>query len=192
MEKKEKQLLTIIMAEERGIVNLNGGRNKAKRMFFETAEGFNGQGWVMNERSLTASYPLNVPWYYDLEPLKYQGRPTWKFIPKKEDDLTPEDKAYRRQVIQAKQSVPPERAASPSPQPSDQDLCNTIVCATSYVAATLLAASGKEPVDEILLRAMEMKSDIEYMISAKSKVNTNKPTERVEKVDQPVEDDIPF
>lgn len=189
MERKEKQLLKLIKVQVIGSVNLNGGKIKGLRCEAETADGLKGQIWARDQRSLEKNYPLNVVRHYDLVPKECHGKMIWKIEVTPPQNITPQDLERRREVIATNQPVSLERVAARSTQSPDPDLCSTIVCATSYLAATLLAANGKEHVDEILLRALEMKKDIEYMINGPSKeVKVAKEEEVVEVAD----DDIPF
>lgn len=201
MERKEKQLLTITKITEMGPMNFNGGKVKGKRYEVDTAEGPNGQVWAMGAWSLEKNYPLNVPWYYDLVPKDYFGEPIWKFEVRGADTLTEQDKAYRRKVIASKQPVHEkdavakqplrvERPEAPSAPSQDPDLRHMIVCATAYLAATMLASNEKEHIDEILPRALLMKSDIEYMINEKKKDRSGGlPDISTEHFD---DDDVPF
>lgn len=201
MEKKEKQLLTINKITEIGIVNFYGGRVKGNRYEVETTEGINGQVWAMGDWRLNKNYPLNEPWYYDLIPTDYYSKPIWKFVTCNSNRLTEQDKAYRREVIAskqpilakdavAKQPLRVERPEAPLAPSQDADLRNMIVCATAYLAATMLASNDKEHIDEILPRALLMKSDIEYMIIEKKKDRPGGlPDISTEHFD---DDDVPF
>ncbi len=161
MENKESQLLTITEIVDGGQVNLNGGKSKGLRKLIKTKEGVQGQAWVMSDKSLKANYPLNELRYYDLKPLQYMGKDSWKFSPKRADDISPQEKEARMRAIASDETTPASATEVPSRLQLDKDTLNAHLSGLAVLGAAILVASGKENADGIVPRALLLKRSMQ-------------------------------
>lgn len=164
MEQKERKRLTITKTTNIGTVKLNGGKSNGLRFVVETAEGLNGQVWVMNDNSLHKNYPIGKPRFYNIEQMEVHGEFTWKISVARTDELSADDKAQMRSArsryeVRTTQIVP--APTTPSAGTSTHD--STLVAA-AVLGATILAAGGKEAMDKIGHRALALTREMEALI----------------------------